>query len=334
MSEPYAEVFDDDGNPIELPAEAVAWRVRRVPSSRGGRPVVIFRGGRPLELELDAPVEDDLRRLIGAGRYRLDPVDESGRLIAEAPCAVVEVSKAPRSTSDELALVLELAREHAETAREFSRQLAAITGGTAQLLEAADGAGLTARHAPRVARADSDTSQAPAPAAAPSGLAQLAEQWMPMLAHMAARLGLVPQAAIPAAPAAPAAAQMAAPSAAIDDAAAPAPSTVPSAPPAATSAPQSGAIASMAATGQGEVNARPSGAAGRAPGRGNLLERGVAIEALLTPHERTYVRQIAAQMHAGELASWHELILTREPRQVVAYLRQQMATQAAAGRQP
>jgi len=328
MSEPYAEVFDDDGNPIELPAEAVAWRVRRVPSSRGGRPVVIFRGGRPLELELDAPVEDDLRRLIGAGRYRLDPVDESGRLIAEAPCAVVEVSKAPRSTSDELALVLELAREHAETAREFSRQLAAITGGTAQLLEAADGAGLTARHAPRVARADSDTSQAPAPAAAPSGLAQLAEQWMPMLAHMAARLGLVPQAAIPAA------AQMAAPSAAIDDAAAPAPSTVPSAPPAATSAPQSGAIASMAATGQGEVNARPSGAAGRAPGRGNLLERGVAIEALLTPHERTYVRQIAAQMHAGELASWHELILTREPRQVVAYLRQQMATQAAAGRQP
>lgn len=71
---------DENGDPISVPPEAVAWRVRRL-TGRRGRPSAIYLDGRPLELPLDADVEDLEEAGCHAGRYRLEAIDQTGRVI-------------------------------------------------------------------------------------------------------------------------------------------------------------------------------------------------------------------------------------------------------------
>ena len=80
MSTRFPLASDLDGNPIELPTEAVAWRVRRR-SGRQGRPQCVYdlETGAQLELQLDATL-DELRDY-GPGVYRLDAIDKDGKVI-------------------------------------------------------------------------------------------------------------------------------------------------------------------------------------------------------------------------------------------------------------
>jgi hypothetical protein len=77
----YPLAKDINGEPIEVPPEAVAWRVRRR-SGKQGRPQSVFdpETGTPLEIDLDSEI-DELRPC-GPGGYRLDAIDGTGKLIA------------------------------------------------------------------------------------------------------------------------------------------------------------------------------------------------------------------------------------------------------------
>ena len=70
---------DIDGNPLDVPDAAVAWRVRR--RAGRGRPQSVFdpATGAQLEIELDSTV--DTLRPFGPGGYRLDAIDEDGAVI-------------------------------------------------------------------------------------------------------------------------------------------------------------------------------------------------------------------------------------------------------------
>ena len=82
---------DIDGNPLDVPEAAVAWRVRR--RAGRGRPQSVFdpATGAQLEIELDATVET--LRPFGPGGYRLDAIDEDGAVI-EGVVAYTEVHDA------------------------------------------------------------------------------------------------------------------------------------------------------------------------------------------------------------------------------------------------
>jgi hypothetical protein len=80
---------DPEGNPIVLPSNTAGWRIRRCP--KRGRPESPIAGhdGTPLLVPLDVD-PDELTGLLAelgeaeAGRYRLDPVDDVGRLVGAA----------------------------------------------------------------------------------------------------------------------------------------------------------------------------------------------------------------------------------------------------------
>ena len=90
--------FDQNGNPLDLPDAAVAWRVRRG-GGRRGRPRNVFNPETGLQLEV--PLGATLDDLINAGcegdRYLLYPIDSDGRSIP----GVVAVTEVPRSEEDE-----------------------------------------------------------------------------------------------------------------------------------------------------------------------------------------------------------------------------------------
>lgn len=86
--------FDCNGNPIDVPPNAVAWQVRRQVAR--GAPRLMYDGqGRPLLLPITVE-HDELRRAVEvAGLYRLYPVDEDRRPITGAPVAYVPVGPTP-----------------------------------------------------------------------------------------------------------------------------------------------------------------------------------------------------------------------------------------------
>jgi hypothetical protein len=74
------------GEPFEVPAEATAWRVRRM-KPRGAPEVVYGSDGLPLLLPIEAGIEEFRAEVNTPGRYRLDPVKEDQRPMPEAPAA-------------------------------------------------------------------------------------------------------------------------------------------------------------------------------------------------------------------------------------------------------
>jgi hypothetical protein len=87
----YPLANDSNGNPIEIPPEAVAWRLRKL-ARRAGRPKMIYDGetGRPIELPLTIGFSDFAESVDEPGRYRLEAVDAQGRLLPGC-IAIVEV---------------------------------------------------------------------------------------------------------------------------------------------------------------------------------------------------------------------------------------------------
>lgn len=101
----YQLANDGEGNPLEVPEGAVAWRVRRG-GGRRGRPRIVFDNetGRQLEVPLEATINDLVDHGCPPGRYRLEAVDGEGRLIAgcvgvtEIPVEADDADEVPAST--------------------------------------------------------------------------------------------------------------------------------------------------------------------------------------------------------------------------------------------
>jgi hypothetical protein len=90
--------FDLNGDPIELPPNAIAWRVRRG-GGRRGRPSHVFDSetGRQLEIPLGATIEALIEAGCPPDRYLLYPVDGAGHIIP----GIIAVTSVPELPGDE-----------------------------------------------------------------------------------------------------------------------------------------------------------------------------------------------------------------------------------------
>ncbi len=155
--------FNLNGERFELPAAAAFWRVRRLKDvPRGGPEVVFGRDGVPLVIPVDTDIEG-FRQYVDyvPGRYRLDPVDERHKPLEGVPAAYIQVAKGPGPRNcggsvaelaaplDERdAVIKEVVRANAEMVKVIAEKFAAVMQSAADLLRAADGAGLPSRKPP------------------------------------------------------------------------------------------------------------------------------------------------------------------------------------------
>jgi hypothetical protein len=97
----YPLAYDSSGNPLTVPSNAVAWRVRRG-GGRRGRPKNVFDqgSGRQLEIPLGSTINDLIATNVQKDRYLLYPVDESGTIIPGI-VAMTEVQETADGDDDE-----------------------------------------------------------------------------------------------------------------------------------------------------------------------------------------------------------------------------------------
>lgn len=149
--------FNHNGDPFEVPAEAVAWRVRRI-KGRGAPEVVYGANGAPLVLPVDAAFEDLRREAKVPGKYRLDPINEDHQVLEGASPSYLVLPErpepedvaariAPPSTGGvalESALG-ETTRALVVVTQSVVAQLPSIMAASADLLRAAGASGLPSR---------------------------------------------------------------------------------------------------------------------------------------------------------------------------------------------
>jgi hypothetical protein len=155
--------FNANGDSFDVPATVSAWRVRRM-KPRGAPELVYGRDGRPLTVPIETDI-DELREAVGqAGKYRLDPINDDGKCVENVPPAYVQVVKPERAeTAAALVtsgsgiedLLRDAMKHNAELSMCLIGRFPEIMSGTAELLRAADGAGLPARK-PREIEVDDD----------------------------------------------------------------------------------------------------------------------------------------------------------------------------------
>jgi hypothetical protein len=172
--------FNINGEPFEPDERADAYRVRRM-RLKGPSELVYGPDGKPAALPIDADL-DDLRRLVDqSGRYRLDQIDALGKAIPDAPSAYIQVnlepslperrestSTAASATASEHVLV-EAMRLQSMIAQSVVERFPQMMDAAANLLRAADGAGLPARQPVPVESEAEVVDMTPPPPAAPSG---------------------------------------------------------------------------------------------------------------------------------------------------------------------
>jgi hypothetical protein len=168
MEERMSELaFNLNGEPFDVPAEAVGWRVRKM-KHKGAPEVVYGRNGLPLTLPIEADL-DDVRQETGApGRYRLDPIDDTRKPILNAPAGYVVIHDVPHVViANDVArglppasdnVVIEAMRMNAEIAKSVVDRFPMMLEAASTLLRAADGAGLPAR-SPRLIEVDDSSEE-------------------------------------------------------------------------------------------------------------------------------------------------------------------------------
>lgn len=150
--------YNLNGDRFTPPASAKYWRPKRMQPK--GPPATVYKDGIPARAPIDADIELLRNAVDGVpGRYRLDPVDDEGRLV-EGPAAYVQIDEpdseatqpAPpvRDARDEvLVQLLRVQNEAMRTQAEmFARVVDAnveMAKAASELIRAADGAGLPAR---------------------------------------------------------------------------------------------------------------------------------------------------------------------------------------------
>ena len=146
--------FNANGDNFEIPAIVTGWRVRRM-KPRGAPELVYGRDGRPLTVPIESDM-DDLRDAVGGvlGKYRLDPINDDAKIIESVPAAYIQVVKAERAVEavvgpaqrDESdSLLREAMRHNTELAKSVIDRFPEMMHAAAELLRAADGAGLPSR---------------------------------------------------------------------------------------------------------------------------------------------------------------------------------------------
>ena len=172
--------FNANGEAFEVPATVTGWRVRRM-KPRGAPELVYGSDGRPLTVPIEASI-DDLREAVGtAGKYRLDGINDDGKCVEAVPPAYVQVVRQPR-TSEPATLVgasspsddtiREAMRMNTELAKSVIDRFPEMMHAAAELLRAADGAGMPARQ-PRKLEVDEDEDDVVVPAPASSPMLEL-----------------------------------------------------------------------------------------------------------------------------------------------------------------
>ena len=187
--------FNTSGDFFEVPAIVTGWRVRRL-KPRGAPELVYGRDGRPLTIPIESDM-NDLREAVGGvlGRYRLDPIGDEGKVVDGASAAYIQVVKpespvdapaiaAARSETD--SIVRDAMRLNTELAKSVIDRFPEMMHAAAELLRAADGAGLPARERRELEAPDDDddedeTEVAPPASSAFEFLNSLVAQVVPLV---------------------------------------------------------------------------------------------------------------------------------------------------------
>lgn len=159
--------FNVHGENFEIPSVVTGWRVRRL-KPRGAPELVYGRDGRPLTIPIESDIVD-LREAVGGvvGRYRLDPLNDDGKKVESAPAAYIQVVKSEQPaeaqsmvvrTEDDV--VREAMRLNTELAKAIVDRFSEMLQAAAELLRAAEGAGMPARQTPV---AETDAADVPPP---------------------------------------------------------------------------------------------------------------------------------------------------------------------------
>ena len=286
--------FNANGDNFEIPAAVTGWRVRRL-KPRGAPELVYGRDGRPLSITIDSTIED-LSDAVGGviGRYRLDPCNDDGKVIENIPAAYVQVVKQDRVSEAASAMVVhderdsvlrEAMRHNTELAKSVIDKFPEMMKAAAELLRAADGAGITSRRPLEIGfddseDDDSDVSSLVAPPIAGFDLNALVAQIVPVLVTnlMSGKMKL------------PGLASM------FDWRKATAANDVATEPTPATGKPKK--LTTTAAT-VAEPAALPALDA-------SAMAHVVAIQAALTPKEVAYVQEVARELGPAELRAWFD----------------------------
>ncbi|MBV8757177.1 MAG: hypothetical protein JO257_07885 [Deltaproteobacteria bacterium] len=169
--------FNANGEAFEVPANVTGWRVRRM-KPRGAPELVYGEDGGPLVVSIEATIDELRDAVVTAGKYRLDPVNDDGRCVEAVPPAYVQVTRPPRTAATAVAVpaatsddtIREAMRMNTELARSVIEKFPEMMSAAAELLRAADGAGLPRREPRALAEADEvdDEEELDAPAASSS----------------------------------------------------------------------------------------------------------------------------------------------------------------------
>ncbi|MEP6866750.1 MAG: hypothetical protein ABJE66_39425 [Deltaproteobacteria bacterium] len=158
--------FNASGESFEIPATVTGWRVRRM-KPRGAPELVYGQDGRPLTVGIEADI-DELREAVGTtGKYRLDPINDDGKCVENVPPAYVHVVKVDRMESAAIVAtgshsddtVREAMKLNTELAKSVIDRFPEMMHAAAELLRAADGAGLPSRKPRQIEAGDEDDGE-------------------------------------------------------------------------------------------------------------------------------------------------------------------------------
>jgi hypothetical protein len=145
--------FDKEGNPFRFSRRTKKLRPRRWKNAgqRGTCAAVLDADGEPLFIDADAEYAE-FRAAVGnvSGFYRLDQCDEDGATIEDTPPAYVSIESTRNTTpagevDSRDALIRDLAQINAEMTRTIVERFSNVMQAAADVLRAADGAGLPRR---------------------------------------------------------------------------------------------------------------------------------------------------------------------------------------------
>jgi hypothetical protein len=286
--------FNSNGDSFDVPATVSGWRVRRM-KPRGAPELVYGRDGRPLTVPIEADI-DALRDAVGtSGKYRLDPINDDGKCVEGVPPAYVQVVKperdanysgstiAPAVASDDT--LREAMRLNTDLAKSVIDRFPEMMHAAAELLRAADGAGLPARQ-PRKIEEEDDEDDAPAPSSSPAFefVNTLVAQVVPIVVSSLANKGMPKLGAI------------------LDwRKAAPDPKQLESSTQALTT----------------ESKPEPE----LPPLDPNAMSHFIAIQSALTPREAALARRLASELSPAEIRAWFAELSTVSVADAVARIR-------------
>ena len=305
--------YNINGEGFEPPETTTGWRVRRM-KPRGAPEVVYGKDGLPLIIPIESDLEELRRSVDAAGRFRLDAVDDRGRNIeGSQPAYVVvphraedhaqvEVIDAPIKLAGTDRVIAEAMRLNTELAKSVIDRFPEMMSAAAELLRAADGAGLP-RRAPREVEEEEDDDEDTAAPVSQSFefINNLIAQVVPIvisgLAGNKMKLSSV-----------------------LDWRKA-----------SAEGQRQKQASAQALDVTTAEVAAEPADETALPPLDPKTMSHFIAIQSALAPNEATLARQVAAELSPTELRAWFKELSEMSVPDAVAKIRGMLGATAKAG---